>query len=461
MISSSQDVPPMNLKSPYHIEEMKKSDDVAKINIEKQTLVSKLKILVEKPLNEQKGSATSDFEKGKVKIVFEDEANPFLSEEKNIAQAKQHVFVNNDEECQLYFPLIMKAFIFRTLDKVVDITLANLATNKNLFNFYVKQSKPQYEMWSLKCLSGVMVGKPFNSEGFANVYFRGFRGAINEVFDFILAGLPQMNHYDWIVLLSIVAKDPIKYEPIFQVLRSMIRGYIQEVGKMDVEIVKKLNRKPIVKPLDKPKVFENQKIGFIEKEPWSIVYQTRESEANRVPETQFQSSQPEHFQFRDSQNVEFESSSDDPVPERNEEETSEELRPVVEKKRTFTNRQKSKKWVEREELALARAYVDCSQDKQRGNQQRFDAFWDRVLENFNVQIGGSDRTRHQVNSKWKDLQKKCNAFNCIYNRGMNSVASRRSEADVLKASPSEYRSTINQKSFPHQKAWEWLKDHAK
>ncbi|XP_023750223.1 uncharacterized protein LOC111898555 [Lactuca sativa] len=169
----------------------------------------------------------------------------------------------------------------------------------------------------------------------------------------------------------------------------------------------------------------------------------------------------EHFQFRDSQNVESDSSSDDPVPERNEEETSEELRPVVEKKRTFTNHQKSKKWVEREELALARAYVDCSQDKQRGNQQQFDAFWDRVLEHFNVQIGGSDQTRHQVNSKWKDLQKKCNTFNCIYNRRMNSVASGRSEADVLKASLSEYRSTVNQKSFPHQKAWEWLKDHEK
>nr|KAJ0203462.1 hypothetical protein LSAT_V11C500261760 [Lactuca sativa] len=110
---------------------------------------------------------------------------------------------------------------------------------------------------------------------------------------------------------------------------------------------------------------------------------------------------------------------------------------------------------------MARAYVDCSQDKKRGNQQRFNAFWDRVLEHFNVQTGGSDWTRPQVNSKWKNLQKKCNAFNCIYNRRMNNVASEKSEADVLKASLSEYRSTINQKTFPHQKAWEWLKDHAK
>ncbi|CAH1420648.1 unnamed protein product [Lactuca virosa] len=55
-------------------------------------------------------------------------------------------------------------------------------------------------------------------------------------------------------------------------------------------------------------------------------------------------------------------------------------------------------------------------------------------------MGGLDRSRHQVNSKWKDLQKKCNAFNSIYNHKMNSVASGRSEAD---------------------QAWEWLKDNVK
>ncbi|CAH1422697.1 unnamed protein product [Lactuca virosa] len=183
--------------------------------------------------------------------------------------------------------------------------------------------------------------------------------------------------------------------------------------------------------------------------------------SQRVPETQFQSSQPENFQFRDAQNEESDSSSDDPTPERNEEETNEELQPVAEKKHNYTHRQKRKKWVEREELALARAYVDVSKDKQRGNQQRFDAFWERALAHFNVQMGGSDRSRHQVNSKWKDLQKKCNAFNDIYNRKMNSVASGRSEADVLQSSLSEYRRTINQKGFPHQQAWEWLKDNAK
>ncbi|CAI9270690.1 unnamed protein product [Lactuca saligna] len=158
--------------------------------------------------------------------------------------------------------------------------------------------------------------------------------------------------------------------------------------------------------------------------------------------------------FRDAKNEESDSSSDDPTPERNEEETSKELQPVAKKKCNYTHRLKRKKWVEREELALARAYIDVSKDKQCGNQQRFDAFGERVLEHFNVQMGGLDLSRHQVNSKWKDLQKKCNAFNDIYNCKMNSVASGRSKADVLQSSLSEYRRTINQKGFPRQQAWE-------
>ncbi|CAI9287106.1 unnamed protein product [Lactuca saligna] len=61
----------------------------------------------------------------------------------------------------------------------------------------------------------------------------------------------------------------------------------------------------------------------------------------------------------------------------------------------------------------------------------------------------------------KDLQKKCNAFNSIYNRKMNNVASGRYEADVLQSSLSVYHRIINQKGFPHQQAWEWFKDNTK
>lgn len=50
--------------------------------------------------------------------------------------------VENSQECQLDFPMMPKAFMFRSLDKPVDVPMSNLAISKTLFNFYAKQSKP-------------------------------------------------------------------------------------------------------------------------------------------------------------------------------------------------------------------------------------------------------------------------------------------------------------------------------
>lgn len=93
--------------------------------------------------------------------------------------------------------------------------------------------------------------------------------------------------------------------------------------------------------------------------------------------------------------------------------------------------------MELEELDLVRAYVIVFEDKQYGNQQRSDAFWKRILEHFNVQLGGSDRSCCQVKYKWKYLQKKFNDYNFIYNHTMNSLASGTFEAEVLKDTQSE------------------------
>lgn len=85
----------------------------------------------------------------------------------------------------------------------------------------------------------------------------------------------------------------------------------------------------------------------------------------------------------------------------------------------------------REELVLIRAYVDVYEDKTQKS-TKVDAFLERILENFNVQLGGLDRSQHQVNSKWKNFHRKCNEFKCIYNPRMNSLVNGRYEADVLK-----------------------------
>ncbi|CAI9293582.1 unnamed protein product [Lactuca saligna] len=87
-----------------------------------------------------------------------------------------------------------------------------------------------------------------------------------------------MNPYDWISLFNIVAKDVVKYEPIHQFFRSMIRAYILEVAKMDIEIASVLRRKPILKPLPPQANLEKFKSSFIEKDHWGVTYKMKENE---------------------------------------------------------------------------------------------------------------------------------------------------------------------------------------
>lgn len=58
---------------------------------------------------------------------------------------------------------------------------------------------------------------------------------------------------------------------------------------------------------------------------------------------------------------------------------------LPENKCDYIKRQKSKKWLEqKEDVALAKVYVDVCKDRQRGNQQKSNAFWERVLKHFNA-----------------------------------------------------------------------------
>ena len=114
--------------------------------------------------------------------------------------------------------------------------------NKKLFKFYVTYSKPRYDIWNLKRISG----ETFKADEYTNVKLLARRGVAHEMFYFILIDLPLMNPYKWIVMLNILFKEPVKYEPIIQHLRRMIKPYIQEISKMDIEIATVLRRVPIL-----------------------------------------------------------------------------------------------------------------------------------------------------------------------------------------------------------------------
>ncbi|KAM0054548.1 putative glutathione transferase [Helianthus debilis subsp. tardiflorus] len=74
----------------------------------------------------------------------------------------------------------------------------------------------------------------------------------------------------------------------------------------------------------------------------------------------------------------------------------------------------SQKWTKVQEKALAKAWVHCSTNKKKGNQQNRDNFWRKILDHYNATVGGSNRTVHQVRSKWGLMMTKINFFNGLY-----------------------------------------------
>ncbi|CAH1429961.1 unnamed protein product [Lactuca virosa] len=124
-----------------------------------------------------------------------------------------------------------------------------------------------------------------------------------------------------------------------------------------------------------------------------------------------------------------------------------------------STKKKSKQWSIDEEVALAKAWVDVSKDPEIENRQQSDSFWRRILEYFSKQLGGTDRTVHQMNSKWKNMHEKIKKFNDIYNNKLTQRRSGQSEADILLLAQTEYRNLFKNKAFSHEAAWGIIKDN--
>ncbi|KAL4565928.1 hypothetical protein LXL04_030034 [Taraxacum kok-saghyz] len=120
---------------------------------------------------------------------------------------------------------------------------------------------------------------------------------------------------------------------------------------------------------------------------------------------------------------------------------------------TNSSRKKSKPWTITEEIALSKAWVDVLKEPET------DSFWKRILDNFNKQLGGSDRTVYQVNSKWKNMNISISKFNAIYNNKITQRQTAQSDSDIMKLTQIEYQNLYKNKSFPHEAAWEIVKNH--
>ncbi|KAJ0796078.1 hypothetical protein HanPI659440_Chr04g0157971 [Helianthus annuus] len=106
---------------------------------------------------------------------------------------------------------------------------------------------------------------------------------------------------------------------------------------------------------------------------------------------------------------------------------------------------KRENWTPKQEEVLAKAYVHCTLNKKKGNQQKADGFCKQVLNHFNQTVGGSNRTHHKIRSKWLAMQTKLNTFNGLHH-----------QAQALK----DYKSKEGY-DFAHNAAWEVVRTNPK
>ncbi|KAJ0665979.1 putative glutathione transferase transcription factor MYB family [Helianthus annuus] len=114
---------------------------------------------------------------------------------------------------------------------------------------------------------------------------------------------------------------------------------------------------------------------------------------------------------------------------------------------------KSQNWIKVQEEALAKAWVHCSTNKKKGNQQNRDSFWRKILDHFNATVGGSNRTVHQVRSKWNPMLTKINFFNGLYQQADRTRGSGCKDLDVMKVALKEFKERFPN-GFQHVEVWE-------
>ncbi|XP_035838174.1 uncharacterized protein LOC118485812 [Helianthus annuus] len=154
------------------------------------------------------------------------------------------------------------------------------------------------------------------------------------------------------------------------------------------------------------------------------------------------------------------------VPETQEQELDEDVaveeNPVNENVAEPERKGKAKRetWTPRQEEALAKAFVYCTLNKKKGNQQKADGFWKKVLNHYNETVGGSNRTHHQVRSKWMTIQTKINTFNGLYHQADRLRPSGSDDAYVMKQALKDYKSK-EKIDFAHIAAWEIVRTNQK
>ncbi|KAK9049267.1 hypothetical protein SSX86_031766 [Deinandra increscens subsp. villosa] len=118
-------------------------------------------------------------------------------------------------------------------------------------------------------------------------------------------------------------------------------------------------------------------------------------------------------------------------------------------------------WTEEEEVALARAWLDCSENPIIANDQDLTTFWRETRKKFYELMNANEPYRQpdSISGKWTDINKKCKIFSSIYNRMVSGWQSGQNNEDVQSQALIEYG--VGRPAFNYIAVWNVLKNAPK
>ncbi|GJU36724.1 hypothetical protein Tco_1185078 [Tanacetum coccineum] len=113
---------------------------------------------------------------------------------------------------------------------------------------------------------------------------------------------------------------------------------------------------------------------------------------------------------------------------------------------------------DKEEILLAEAWIEHSQDNNIGKDQRDEIYWNKIIEDFHDRTTGPVRTKNMLTGKWTRMHGDCQRFNAYYKQANRK--SGENEADLIETVKTVYLERVGKKiQYPH--VWKFLKEYPK
>jgi hypothetical protein len=113
------------------------------------------------------------------------------------------------------------------------------------------------------------------------------------------------------------------------------------------------------------------------------------------------------------------------------------------------------RWSDDEALILSERWIHRSEVSKKGVSQSFEAFWDKVLKDYN-KVAPQERSLSQLQGKWNKIRSDTKIFIAIYKHLTNPRQSGASDTDILKGCHEAFKSQQN-RAFIYEKCWNVLR----